>query len=156
MPLSSLFKTAFVVWCVAEAVVFALCVHVFGLGWTLLAEFLIGVAGIMLLKRRGAAAMIKLRATFRGRMAEPGTNVVVEGIAVLGALALILPGFLSDLVGVALLAQPVRTRVAAWVHGGGAAALRRRRRPAGQPDVIDLEPDEWRNVDGRRPSELRP
>ena len=123
--LSSPFKTALLLWCVAEVLVFALAVHFVGLGWTMLAEVATTALGFFLLKRTGAAAMLKLRAAFQGRLA-PGRGTgnaddadVVDGaLSVLGALALVLPGFVSDLFGLALLVRAVRTRLAAALGGG--------------------------------------
>ncbi len=151
MPSRSI-KTVLVLWCLAEILVFALFVHLFGLGWTLLAEVVIGGGGLVLLKRRGSAALVRLRATFRGRTAGTGPagpgsmdeGLVGEGLAVLGALALLLPGFLSDVLGLVLIVRPLRARVAAWIGAGGIRILRGGR-GAGGPAVVDLQPGEWRS-----------
>ena len=156
MHRSSHIRTALVLWCVAEALIFAVAVHLFGLGPVLLAEFATGLIGIALLRRTGAAALIKLRAAFQGRGG--GADVLDGGLSILGALAVLLPGFLSDVVGLVLLSRPLRAGAANW--------LRRRSfvvaRSAGpdearaRPSVIDLDPGEWRSGEGRGNVEIRP
>ncbi len=182
MPFSS-FKTALLLWFAAEVLVFALAVHLVGLGWAMLAEVASTALGFILLKRTGAAAMLKLRAAFQGRRApgrdprrdmgrdagNSGDADIVDGaLSVLGALALVLPGFLSDLFGLALLVRAVRTRLAASLGGGRLRGLGRggirftvRRGGAAEggirrADTIDLPPDEWRSGDAPGSPRLRP
>ena len=159
-------RTAIMFWGFAEVLVVVVLVHVVGLAWTMLAGLLTSAIGFALLKRTGAATLIKLRASFQGRLAGTraggGREVVDGALGVLGALALLLPGFLSDLVGIALLVRPVRDRVAAAIGGGrwtmmwtGVRADGRRAggTPAG-PSDIDLEPGEWRSGEARRAPKL--
>ena len=64
-------------------------------------------------------------------------------LTVLAGLLLFLPGFLTDLIGAALLIGPVRRRCGAtfrlWV----------RRRDRGDRSVVDLAPGEWEQVPDR-------
>ena len=164
MP-SNRIKTALMLWCLGEILVFAVFVHFFGWMWTVLVGLLTSLIGFVLLRRTGAAALIKLRASFKGRRAGAraggGRELVDGALRVLGALALLLPGFLSDLVGIALLVRPVRARIAAAIGGGRWlvwAGVRRGGRPRGPapgPDEIDLEPGEWRSGEIRKVPELR-
>lgn len=160
MPFSR-FKLALALWCVAEAAVFVAAAHVVGLGWTMLAELATTALGFALLKRTGAAAMLKLRAAFQGRLApgqSRGVDAIEGALAVLGALALVLPGFLSDLLGLALLAGVVRRRLATLIASGrfgrpgGVRVTVRRGGAAGRAEVLDLQPGEWRSGD----TKLRP
>jgi UPF0716 protein FxsA len=64
-------------------------------------------------------------------------------LTVLAGLLLFLPGFLTDLVGVALLIGPVRR----WC--GRAFRQRVRRRNPGDRSTIDLAPGDWRQVPER-------
>ncbi len=153
MRWSSRIKTALVLWCLAEALVFGLLVHFFGLGAVLITELVTGMVGVMLLKRTGATTLMMLRDSFQGS-GGAGGDVLDGGLSVLGALAILLPGFLSDLIGLVLLNQPLRARVAGVLGGKGWIWGRRGGR-SGQPGVVDLTPDEWRSVDGRGTSELR-
>lgn len=151
-------RLALALWCIAEVLVFVLVVKLVGFGLAMLASLAASVLGFALLRRTGAAALVKLRASFRGRLAGANGGVVVDGLAVLGALALLLPGFLSDLVGLALIVPPVRARAAAWLAREGARMLRgragiRAAQPGPGGDVVDLEPKDWRRTDRRSPGE---
>jgi UPF0716 protein FxsA len=68
-------------------------------------------------------------------------------MTVLAGLLLILPGFLTDLVGIALLIPPARRwcgRVfQTWI------GRRNRDKKRGQPSVVDLAPGEWEQVPER-------
>ncbi len=161
MPLPRL-KTLLALWCLAEVIAFALAVHLVGLGWTLLAILATTALGFVLLKRTGAATMLMLRATFQGhgpQARRTDGTVVANALAVAAALALVLPGFLSDLAGLVLLARPVRRRLAASIGRGRLARtfaamggeVRRGDVKAsdGGPGsrTVDLDPAEWRSRD---------
>jgi UPF0716 family protein affecting phage T7 exclusion len=60
----------------------------------------------------------------------------------LGGILLLLPGFITDLVGAGLLVGPIRRRLVGTI----AEAIARRRRTGGPGAVIDLAPDEWHAV----------
>ena len=162
MP-SNRVKAVLMIWCVGEILVVALSVHLFGWTWTLLAGLLTSAVGFALLKRTGAATLIKLRASFQGRRtgtkAGGGRDVIDGALGVLGALALFLPGFLSDLAGFALLVRPVRDRIAASIGGGRWTSLRAGGRASGPGAAtageIDLEPNEWHSGEVRRAPKLR-
>ena len=101
------------------------------------------LAGFLVLRRAGRSGI----ARFRVAVADTdmtGIEANTGGIlTVLAGLLLFLPGFLTDLVGVALLIGPVRR----WCG----AVLRRwvRRRDPGDRSVIDLAPGEWQQVPDR-------
>jgi UPF0716 protein FxsA len=66
-------------------------------------------------------------------------------LTIVAGLLLAVPGFLTDLLGAALLVGPVHSlcgsAVRRWFTG--------RRRP-GDPSTIDLAPDEWKQVSNRK------
>jgi UPF0716 protein FxsA len=64
----------------------------------------------------------------------------------LGGALLFIPGFLAGLAGVMVLFPPTR-----WLLLAGFRHLfASRPRPVADPDVIDLAPDEWRSLPGKK------
>jgi UPF0716 family protein affecting phage T7 exclusion len=120
------------------------------LGWLLaLVLFLAtSVLGVLLLQRSGRADLDRLRQAF-AHGGWRALHLETPGLAnVLGAILLVFPGFITDLLGAALFLPQFRR----WA----AAALGRARRqhPAGR-QVIDLEPGEWRELPDRKPRRRR-
>ncbi|MGH2689069.1 MAG: FxsA family protein [Actinomycetota bacterium] len=98
---------AFIVVPIAELAVIVATSQAIGLGWTLLLLFGFSITGSVLAKRQGLELWRRVRTTLeQGRMPSAG---LIDGFLVLLAGALLLsPGFLTDVVGVALLLPPVR------------------------------------------------
>ena len=99
-------------------------------------------AGFLVLRRAGRERL----ARFRVAVADTDVTGIEANtggfLTVLAGLLLFLPGFLTDLVGAALLIAPVRRRCAARFRRRATAAARPR-------SVIDLAPDEWQQVPDR-------
>jgi UPF0716 protein FxsA len=120
------------------------------LGWLLaIALFLATSAvGVLLLQRSGRADLDRLRQAF----AQDGWRALhleTPGLAnVLGAILLVFPGFITDILGGALFFPQVRR----WAAG---ALTRARRQNPTKRQVIDLEPGEWRQVPDRKPRRRR-
>lgn len=74
---------------------------------TLLLVVLAGAAGVAILRRQGAEALARIRGTLRGGR-DPRPALLSGGFRLMAALLLIMPGFLSDLVAIALLLPPVQ------------------------------------------------
>lgn len=127
-------------WIAAEILAFTLVVHAVGL----FAAIALGVATSAL----GLADLRKLSAylpAFRDRRQARGDAAWLEGALNAAAAALlILPGFASDFVGLALKSPSIRAGVAARIRNRGDRAR--------DPRVIDLAPGEWRALPGKRRS----
>ncbi len=133
------FSSAIGLWLVAEVIVFVMIVQYFGLVGALLLGLLTSLVGAATLRRLGGRALIALRQTIQG--GQPSQGALLDGaLAALGGLLLVLPGFLTDLLGLALAAPSVRQ----WL-GRRYGSLPR---PA-QRDVLDLSPQEWRSIEDR-------
>jgi UPF0716 protein FxsA len=141
---SKLFAFVLAAWIVMEVIAFVFVVQFMGL----LAAIALGVGTTLL----GLFDIKRLFAYLRSRVAKPkekikaGGNMIDGGLQALGSLLLILPGFASDLVGLALKAPSIRASVADRLRGGKARR---------GPRVIDLAPNEWKNLThdkGRRRS----
>jgi UPF0716 protein FxsA len=126
-------------WLILEIVVFALVVQMFGV----LAAVALGLATTLL----GLADVKRLFVYLRSRVGKPkpegkaGANLLDGGLHALGSLLLILPGFVSDFVGLALKSPSIRAGLA-----------RRLRDPSGPgrgPRTIDLAPNEWKALSHR-------
>jgi UPF0716 protein FxsA len=63
-------------------------------------------------------------------------------MVVLGGILLLLPGFITDLVGAGLLVAPVRR----WLGATIGRAVGGPQRATGPGSVVDLAPTEWRPV----------
>lgn len=133
-------------WIVAEALVFAALVHILGFFGTVLLGLATTLIGVAMMRRIGLDAMRSLRRTIEGT--EPPGGALLDGmLSGLGALLLIVPGFLANAAGLALAAPSVRRktmRVFNGEHGFAGPRVGRAR-----TDVIDLGPDDWRRVDRR-------
>ena len=113
IPVSLLFLT----FVLAEISGFIIVGQAIGLLGTLGLVILPMIAGSILLRRQGLATLSKVQAELAA--GKPPAEPLVEGaVLTLASLLLILPGFLSDLIGIALFLQPVRA--ALW------RAIRRR------------------------------
>ncbi len=149
--LSPRLKWLATIWTVVEVLVFLLVVHLVGLGWTLLAGIATTLMGASLLRRAGAAAMMRLRGTLQGRRDGAPHDALEGTLVAVAAAALILPGFLSDAFGLALAVPVVRARAAGWIRAGGLGVRFEKGHGRTGPQVIDLDRDEWSRT--RPPSE---
>jgi UPF0716 protein FxsA len=141
------FMLGFLAWLTLEFVAFVAIAQAVGLGGALLLGIATSMAGFVMLRQAGNDAWAQLRAVMLGGESQPAD--MVEGlIGALAALLLILPGFASDLVGLALAAPSVRQFFGRKYGRAGASASGRRRQ---EPETIELAPGEWAPLD--RPNE---
>jgi UPF0716 protein FxsA len=123
----------------AEITVFIAVAREVGTGITFLLMLAASVAGAILLRRAGRRQIEKVR----GAMAQR-TVIAIESadaMLVVCGILLLIPGFVTDLAGLALLVPAVRR----WLATTGRHFVERRR--ARQPGaVIELERDKWRRV----------
>ncbi len=99
---------------------------------------LAGIAGLAVLRRQSFATLARARESIEAD--EVPVAEVFDGVCLLLAgVMLLIPGFLTDVLGALLLVPALRRRLRASL---GARARRHRR--AGQPEVIEVE---YRRVD---------
>src|SRR3954462_8993870 len=91
----------------AELVVFVLVAGWIGVGWTILAILATSALGAALLGRQGTKAIQDLRERARTRR-PAGRELGNAGLAAIGGLLMLLPGFLSDLIGLLCLLPGTR------------------------------------------------
>ena len=145
MAFLSRFLIALGLWIICEYVAFSLVAQHIGLDGAIIATLATSLAGIFLLRRLGASARQKLVeiVNSRGDVTWLAPERMGAGFAAaLGSLLLILPGFLSDLIGLFLLARSGWS----WHH---AAPSRNFAKPATNPaNVVELSPQDWHRLDG--------
>jgi UPF0716 protein FxsA len=96
-----------------EIAAFVLVGQAIGVGATLLLVLAAAVAGALLVKSRGLALLARFRDMAR-RGEWPGAEPFDDFLLILAGLLLILPGFVSDAVAVALLFGPLRRAIHRW------------------------------------------
>lgn len=103
---------------------------------------LAAVFGLLVIRSRGFALAQNVRATLRqGQL--PAVPLADAALVAFAGALLILPGFLSDIVAVALLLPPVRLALYGWAARHLARFAPSQSRPAPR-QVIDLSGDDWR------------
>ncbi len=102
-----------------EIVLFVMVAMSIGFWWTLVLMAATTVIGVSLVFSQGRGQLARATASFRQGMF-PGTDLADTVLLAVAGLLLVLPGFLTDAVGFALLAEPVRRtvrRIAGWQIG---------------------------------------
>jgi UPF0716 protein FxsA len=148
----SLLKWAFIVLLVlpvAELAVFLVAAKMVGWLWTTVA--LVGTSGlgIVLLKRSASHELARLAGALRSdgmgalRLDSRGAGTL------LGAMLLVLPGFITDILGGALLIPPFR-RWATSALGKRADRVSTTSRHGGPDHIVDLKPTEWHQIEDQK------
>jgi UPF0716 protein FxsA len=121
----------------------ALMLVAFAIGWLqAVCLFLVtSILGVFVLRRSARRDFDRMRTDFSRhgfaaiRMDNPGIASLIGGIL------LVFPGFITDFAGAILLVPPLRHRIAVAL-----TRVRGAQRPNVRPNVVDLAPDEWRQV----------
>jgi UPF0716 protein FxsA len=109
-----MFVLALIAWVAAE--VFALIEVGHAIGWpaAVLALLATSLVGWQLLRLQGRAALERVsRAVAQQR--PPGPAAIDGGLGFIGALLLVIPGFVTDALGLLLLAPPTRALTRRWL-----------------------------------------
>ena len=131
---TKLISVALGLWLALEILAFAFVLHALGL----LATIALGLGTTAL----GLADVKRLLTVWRDRGKVRRDGAMLDGVLqALGSLLLILPGFASDVAGLALKSPSVRTAVRNRIRDGG-------KRPGKSegPQTIDLAPHEWKHL----------
>jgi UPF0716 protein FxsA len=140
MNRSSLFVLGLFGWLALELTAFMAVVQTIGVAGALLLGLATSLAGFALLRQTGTSALDHLRSAFSG--APQSQDAMFDGlIRAIAAFLLILPGFISDLAGLALAAPSLRQMLVRRSGGTGAVPAAARRK------TVDLAPDEWTSFD---------
>jgi UPF0716 protein FxsA len=145
----------------AEIAAFIFVGREVGVGMTLLLVLASAIAGAVLLRIQGLGVLRKIQEASQ-TATDPGRQLVHGVMIVIAAFLLIIPGFISDIIGLLLFIPAVRdlgwsliknrlTIVTTGSMGGfsrGPEPDRGSPRRSG-PQVIDLDDDEFSRTDGR-------
>lgn len=151
MRMRSKMKAAWLAWLAVEVAGLVIAVHAFGWPLTLAAGFLTSVLGAFVLRNAGRDSLSALKRAMGG---PPDRAIEVAPASVLriaSGVLLILPGFVSDIAGLLLLAPFVQASLAGRI-------LTSSRQPSSANEIVDLNPNEWRAGeprDGAAPCEPR-
>ena len=129
----------------AEVLAFLLMAALIGWWWAAGLFIATSIVGVLLLRRFGRADLDRLRTAF-ARDGIRALHLETPGMAtMLGGILLIFPGFITDLLGAALLLPAVRR----WAAAKLATLARSSRRTPRDDRVIELEPGEWHQIPDR-------
>lgn len=129
----------------AELFAFLLMAALIGWLWAAGLFIATSIVGVLLLRRFGRADLDRLRTAF-ARDGIRALHLETPGMAtMLGGILLIFPGFITDLLGAALLLPAVRR----WAAAKFATFARSSRRTPRDDGVIELEPGEWHQIPDR-------
>jgi UPF0716 protein FxsA len=136
-----------VLWPVVEIAVFLQVVAWIGVLETLALMLAISLCGAWLVKRQGVGTLARMRTELDdGRI--PTGPMTDGGLLAAAGFLLLVPGFVTDLFGIALLVPPVRSGVRRWLGHRFTVRTARIRRGRG-PGYLDVDeanprpPDRW-------------
>lgn len=119
-----------------------------GFNWALLGIVTGSLAGVLML-RSGGAQIGQIRIVLGDRQMSALEADTGSMMFLVAGILLLVPGFITDLIGLVLLTKPVRRAFAALI-------LRAIRSPPQRGGgVVDLEPDQWRHVPPEKLSDRR-
>ena len=142
MQISKKIKAGILIWLVAELVALAVAVHFWGWLLTLGLGFATSALGLMVLRKAGQDSIAALRQAMDKGTSSPTAIPALGLVRVLSGLFLLLPGLVSDLVGLLLLIPFIGKLLPSVSTGHGQRT---------QDGIVDLDPDEWRASQGRDP-----
>jgi UPF0716 protein FxsA len=135
----------------AEFLVFLLVAWAIGF-WTALGLMLLtSLAGVFVLRRINRGGFTAFRRVLRDREVAATTMQGGGLLVAFAGILLVLPGFITDLLGAGLLVPPLRRRFGAALG----RAIRRKPQTTGPGAVIDLAPTEWKALPDRKPRRSR-
>lgn len=131
----------------AEVIVFVAVAVKIGFLAALALTVLTSMAGMAVIKSAGRGEFQRVRTALGDRVV---TRVELDGrgfLTVVAGFLLLVPGFITDIIGLLLLFGPTRSLMHAALRR---AAGKAEARATAQSGVLDLPPDQWRHVPDER------
>ncbi len=121
-----------------ELAVFIAVVETIGFAWALTLVLASSLAGLLVLRHAGGSHIARVRVALGEGSYSALQADSSGGLVLLAGILLLIPGFITDLLGLLLLIGPLRRALGAAFRGGS---------PATRGDgVVDLPPEQWRRV----------
>ena len=124
----------------AEIAVFIAVGSELGILRTLALMILSAIIGVMIVRHQGIGHLRRLRENIRSGE-PPVADLLHTVLLVVAGICLVIPGFITDAAGLALLIPPLRSAVAQWIIG---SMPRGRRSGSG---VVIIEGEAWEQGD---------
>lgn len=147
MPLGLILLLALIGLPLIEIAVFVEVGSEIGAVPTILLTVLTALAGTVMLRMQGLSLLTRMRAEMdRGEV--PGEDIVQGALIVVASFLLLVPGFVTDAVGIALFIPPLRAVIARAVVRNARVTVVRAGGPGPRrgDGVVDLDPGAWSDV----------
>jgi UPF0716 protein FxsA len=125
----------------AEIVLFVLVAIWIGFLWALLAVVSTSVIGAVMLRMGGGAHVERMSAVLGPQRVTALQSDSAGTMYVLTGVLLLIPGFITDVIGLLLLIAPLRRLLGALLLKAFTAGS-----PPRRDGVVDLDPAEWRQM----------
>ena len=125
----------------AEIVLFVLVAIWIGFLWALLAVAATTLTGAVMLRVGGGAHVERMKTVMGPQRVTALQSDSAGTMYLLAGILLLIPGFITDVIGLLLLIAPLRRLLGALLLKVFVAGETQRR-----DGVVDLDPDEWRQV----------
>jgi UPF0716 protein FxsA len=125
----------------AEIVLFVVIAVWVGFAWALLGVLATSLAGALMLRLGGGGHVARMKVMMGAQRVTALQSDSAGTMYLLAAILLLIPGFITDAIGVLLLIAPLRRALGALLLKAFTSAQKPRR-----DGVVDLDPVEWRQV----------
>lgn len=116
---------------------------------TILLTVLTAMAGTIMLRHQGLSLLMRMQQELDGGRA-PGSEVMQGAMIVLASILLLIPGFVTDAIGLLLFVPPIREALAKFIIARSNVVIMEgssmRRRP--DDHVVDLDAEDWSEAQG--------
>jgi UPF0716 protein FxsA len=125
----------------AEIVLFVLIAVWIGFAWALLGVVATSLAGALMLRLGGGGHVARMKVMMGSQRVTALQSDSAGTMYLLAAILLLIPGFITDAIGLLLLIAPLRRALGALLLKAFTSS-----QPARRDGVVDLDPEEWRQV----------
>ncbi|NVK34204.1 MAG: FxsA family protein [Rhodobacteraceae bacterium] len=126
-----------------EIAVFIQAGSVIGAVPTILLTVLTAFAGTVMLRQQGLSLVMRMQRDINAGK-RPEEDIMNGALIVVAAVFLLIPGFVTDTIGLLLFLPPVRGQLARFILSRANVTVTTPRRD----DFVDLDEDEWSRTDG--------